>query len=63
MASPVSWQRLYPETAGLEHPATAKSVDAVLRSMRESVGGVLPFRVRLRMDDGSAVIVKPREGR
>jgi hypothetical protein len=60
MAQPATFQRIYRDNAGLEHPATAQSVEAVLRSMRESVDGILPFKVRLRMDDGSAVVVKPK---
>ena len=58
--SAVSFQRLYLERAGLEHEASPRKVEAVLRSMTESLGGPNPFRVRLRMEDGSAVVVKPK---
>lgn len=63
MPSPVSWQRIYPTEAGLEHPATEASVSNVLRSMRESAGGILPFKVLIRMDDQSVVIVKPKRAK
>lgn len=63
MPSPISWQRIYPAEAGLEHPATEASVSNVLRSMQESAGGILPFRVRFRMDDGSSVVVKPKRSK
>lgn len=61
MPTPATFQRIYPDSAGLEHPATEVSMRNVLTSMREAVDGVLPFRVRVRFDDGSVVTVKPRE--
>lgn len=63
MATATSWQRIYPTEAGLEHPATEKSVSNVLASMRECAGGILPFKVLFRMDDGSTVIVKPKRAK
>ena len=48
MATPVTFQRIYPDNAGLEHPATPQSIANVLRSMHESRDGVLPFRVLVR---------------
>lgn len=59
----VSWQRIYADQAGLEHPATEVTIANVLRSMQESAGGILPFRVRFRMDDGSSVVVKPKRSK
>lgn len=63
MAAPVTFQRLYRHEAGLEHPATPAAIANVIQSMRESRDGENPFRVRFRMDDGSAVNVAPKGGR
>lgn len=63
MPTPVTWQRIYPDNADIEHPATELTIANVLRSMQESAGGILPFRVRFRMDDGSSVVVKPKRSK
>lgn len=63
MAQPVSFQRLYPHGPGIEYPADAQKVATVLRSMQESRDSEVPFKVRLRMDDGSAVVLRPKPGR
>lgn len=60
MPSPQTFQRLYRDHAGLEHHATDTAIINVTNSMRESVGGVNPFKVRVRMDDGSSVILRPK---
>jgi hypothetical protein len=60
MPEPVTFQRIYRGSAGLEHPASPASVQRVLRSMVESHGGNADFRVRLRMDDGSVTTVAPK---
>ena len=58
-AGPVSFQRLYAESVGPEHPATPQYVANVLRSMN-ACGDLNPFKVRLRFGDGSVVVVKPK---
>lgn len=60
MAQIATFQRLYQHAAGEEHPASEKSVNAVLRSMAGSLTSPAPFKVRLRMDDGSVVTVAPK---
>lgn len=55
-----TFQRLYPHAAGEEYAATPTSVENVLRSMAVSKDGPVPFRVRLRMEDGSMVTVAPK---
>lgn len=63
MPTPVTWQRIYPDNADIEHPATELTIANVLRSMQESRDGILPFKVLFRMDDQSVVIVKPKAKR
>lgn len=63
MPTAVSWQRIYADQAGLEHPATEVTIANVLRSMQEGAGGILPFKVLFRMGDGSVVTVKPKRAK
>ncbi len=58
-----TFQRLYVDSTGIEYPATPESVETVLRSMNEHAAGPDPFKVRLRFEDGSAVIAAPKTGR
>lgn len=63
MAEPITFQRIYPHALGIEYEADAARVATVLRSMQESRDSEVPFKVRLRMDDGSAVVLRPKPGR
>jgi len=59
-----TFQRLYLHHGpGPEHAATPQFVENVIRSMNEAASSDAPFKVRLRMDDGSAVVLKPKRGR
>jgi hypothetical protein len=60
MASPVTFTRIYTHGSGPEHPATPQFVSNVLHSMNEAASGDVPFKVLLRMDDGSTVLAKPK---
>lgn len=63
MSAVATFTRLYAHGAGPEHAATPAFVSNVLRSMNEAAGGDLPFKVLLRMDDGSTVVAKPKRAR
>jgi hypothetical protein len=63
MPAPVTFQRLYRLEAGIEHPATERRVEAVLRSMVEHQDGEAPFKVLIRMDDGSSTTFAPKRWR
>jgi len=63
MAEPVTFCRIYAHGDGLEHAATPEFVANVIRSMNESRASAVPFKVRLRMSDGSAVILSPKRER
>lgn len=58
-----SFQRIYRDASGLEYPADLAVVAVVLKSMADHAGGPDPFKVRLRMADGSSVVVKPKRAR
>jgi hypothetical protein len=60
MSAPATFQRLYRTGADIEHPATPVTVANVLNAMRGSVASEAPFRVLLRMDDGSMVRCSPK---
>jgi hypothetical protein len=60
VSAPVSFQRLYRNSADLEHPATPVTVANVLNAMRGSAASEVPFRVVFRMDDGAMVRVSPK---
>ena len=60
MAQPLTFQRIYPHALGIEYPADAKRVATVLRSMQEHRDSTVPFKVRVRLDDGSAVVFRPK---
>jgi hypothetical protein len=60
MAAPVTFCRIYRDHGpGIEHAADPASVDAVLRSMN-AAGDLNPFKVRIRLDDGSTVVCGPK---
>ena len=63
MSQVATFQRLYLHGAGPEHAATPQFVANVLRSMNEAAGGDVPFKVLLRMEDGSTVLAKPKAKR
>lgn len=56
----LTFTRLYAGSTGPEHPATPVFVANVLRSMNAARDSEVPFRVRLRFDDGAVVVVKPK---
>lgn len=59
-----TFQRLYLHHGpGPEHVATPEYVANVLRTMHEAASSDAPFKVRLRLEDGSAVVLKPKRGR
>lgn len=63
MVEVVTFQRLYADSWGIEYPAKPEYVANVIRSMNEHADGWDPFRVRLRMSDGSVVTVSPKRKR
>jgi hypothetical protein len=60
---PTTFQRLYVGGACEEYPADDVKVAAVLRSMNEHSAGPDPFRVRVRFEDKSSVVVAPKRRR
>ena len=63
MAQPVTFQRIYPHALGIEYEANAERVATVLRSMQESRDSEVPFKVRVRLDDGSVLVFRPKARR
>jgi len=60
----VTFQRIYREHGpGLEYPASPEALRRVFASMNQAhASNQAPFRVRLRLADGSTVTVSPKKG-
>jgi len=63
MPEVATFTRVYPHGDGLEHQATPQFVANVIQSMTESQDSTIPFKVRLRMTDGSVVLLSPKRRR
>lgn len=58
--SPVAYTRVYRDCSGPEYPATPDLIRVAMKSMLEHAKGDHAFKLRLRMDDGASVTVKPK---
>jgi hypothetical protein len=63
MAEIASWSRIYPNGIGPEYEATPDRLHRVIASMNLSRDSAVPFKVQLRMADGSVVVVSPKGSR
>jgi hypothetical protein len=60
MTDVATFTRLYAHGEGLEYPATPDTVRTVVAAMNEAVNDAVPFKVRLRLTDGTVLIVRPK---
>lgn len=61
MTTAVTFTRVYPQCDGLEHQASPQRIKNVIASMNASQDSDWPFKVRVRMSDGSVVMISPRK--
>jgi hypothetical protein len=61
VAEPRTFTRVYRDHGdGQEYPATPERIRNVIASMHAAAVSTVPFKVRLRLDDGSVVVLKPK---
>lgn len=60
MTQPIAFQRIYSDFIGPEYRADETVARTAIAAMNDAAAGPDPFKVRIRMDDGSLLLAKAR---